>query len=160
VWTLWWLWWDRDGCWRAVLARGSKPFFRSPCTSGPKSQSILGPGGACGPRAPRGLLLLVQEHQRQLPRQSDCGNLLLKVGWEMGVVLRGPPGGDVDVVPAEAENCVPPGWGEGVPLAEESVGFFGELDLIILEGCGTTLQEELDDLGVAFLACTVQWCVH
>ena len=67
--------------------------------------------------------LPVEGHQRKLPRQSDCRNLLPKVGWELGVVLRGPLGGDVDVVPAEAENGVPPGWGEGVPLAEESVDF-------------------------------------
>ena len=71
-------------------------------------------------------------HQWKLPRQSDCRNLLPKVGWELGVVLRGPPGGDVDVVPAEPENGVPPGWGEGVPLAEEGVGFFGELELALL----------------------------
>ena len=70
--------------------------------------------------------LSVEGHQRKLPRQSDCGNLLLKVGWELGVILRRPPGGDVDVVPAEAENGVPPGWGEGVPLAEEGVRFLGK----------------------------------
>jgi len=80
---------------------------------------------------------------------------LLKVGWELGVILRGPPGGDVDVQ-AEAEKGVPPGWGEGVPLAEESVGFFGELDLILLDGGGAALQEELDDLEVALKASPVQ----
>ena len=72
-----------------------------------------------------------------------------------------PPGGGINVVPAEAENGAPPGWGEGVPLAEEGVGFFGELGLaallvcvllILFDGCGTTLQKELDILEVALAA--------
>jgi len=53
--------------------------------------------------------------------QSDCGAgaqpfAESRLGTGSGSV--GPLGGDVDVdvVPAEAENGVPPGWGEGVPL--------------------------------------------
>jgi hypothetical protein len=36
----------------------------------------------------------------------------------------GPFGGDIDAVPAEAENGVPPVRGESVPLAEEGERFF------------------------------------
>jgi len=107
--------------------------------------------------------LPVKGHQRKLPRKSDCGNLLLKVSRKLRVVLCGPHGGDIDVVPAEAENGIPAGWGEGVPLAEEGVGFFGELGfallvlLPLLDGCCAMLQEELDELDAALVTSEVQW---
>ena len=92
--------------------------------------------------------LPAQGPQRPLHGEAHRCQLSPKGCWVLMVVSHRPLGREIDKAPVVAADNLLPGWTQGVPLPQHSVGGWLEFGFVFFDARGAVLQEEPHD-GIA-----------